>query len=199
MLRKAEENVLEKKIHPAHIGFDFDGVIADIAEAFIRLSFEQYGYTFTLEEITHFNVEHCLDIDPKAVEEIFTRILVDSVATGLQPMPGAVEVLEELTGYTDVTIITARSEADPVLEWLEMIMPKAACQKIKVVAMGLHDDKPRYVREHGLRFFVDDRVETCHQLDREGIHPIVFAQPWNMGRHSYRIVNSWQEIRDLSL
>lgn len=41
-----------------------------------------------------------------------------------------------------------------------MTVPQSVCQKIKVVAMGMHDEKPRYVQEHGLRYFIDDRVET---------------------------------------
>lgn len=188
------------KIHPTHLGFDFDGVIADIAEAFIRLACQDYGCcSFRFEDITHFDVEQCLDIDPEIVEAIFTRILNDSVATGLLPMPGAVEVLGELTEHGEVTMVTARSEPKPVYDWLTSVMPSAVCRKIRIVAMGEHDDKPRHVRENGLQYFIDDRAETCHQLDRAGISPIVFSQPWNRGRHSFASVSSWQEIRALCL
>lgn len=200
MFEMNEERALLTKIHPTHLGFDFDGVVADIAEAFIRITCEDYGCcSIRFEDITHFDVEQCLDIDPKIVEAVFTRILLDSVDTGLQPMPGAVEVLGELTEKAVVTVVTARPDPIPVHDWLVSVMPPAVCNKVKVVAMGAHDDKPRHVREHGLRYFIDDRAETCHQLDKAGILPIVFSQPWNMGRHSFSTVSSWQEIRALCL
>jgi len=199
MLALNEENHVLAKLHPGRLGFDFDGVVADIAEAFIRLSKEDHGCTVRFEEITHFDVEHCLDIDPKIVEDVFSRILLDSVKTGLQPMPGAVEVLSELTGHAVITIITARPDPKPVHDWLRSVMEPPVYNKIRVIAMGSHDDKVRYVKEHGMHFFIDDRAETCHQLDRAGILPIVFAQPWNMGRHSFSTVTNWQEIRELCL
>lgn len=191
--------MVEIKIHPTRLGFDFDGVVADTAEAFLRLSYEEYGHAFLLEDITDFEVERCLDVDPGIVEAVFRKILLDSVGVGLKPMSGAVEVLEELTAQGTVTVVTARPEPDPVREWLATVLPAGVCQNIKVVAMGAHDDKPRHVREHGLECFIDDRAETCHQLSEAGIHPIVFAQPWNEGRHSFNTVSCWQEIRDLCL
>ena len=189
MFESNEEKILSTKIHPAHLGFDFDGVVADIAEAFIRISCEDYGCcSIRFEDITHFDVEQCLDIDPKIVEAVFTRILYDSVKTELQPMPGAVEVLGQLTECAVVTIVTARPDPGPVHDWLASVMPAKVCGKIKIVAMGAHDDKPRHVRGQGLKYFIDDRAETCHQLNREGILPIVFSQPWNRGRHSFNTV-----------
>lgn len=191
--------MVDKKIHPTRLGFDFDGVVADTAEAFIRLCSEEHGYSFRLEDITDFEVERCLDVDLQVVEAVFTRILLDSVGVGLQPMSGAVQVLKELTGHGVVTLVTARPDPKPVKEWLDVVMPSSVCDKIKIVAMGAHDDKPRYVREHGLECFIDDRAETCHQLKEAGIHPIVFSQPWNHGRHSFNTVSCWQEIRELCL
>lgn len=198
MYQANDEQQVGSRIHPQHLGFDFDGVVADIAEAFIRLSSSDYGCrSISHEEITHFDVEQCLDIDAEIVEAVFTRILLDSVATRLQPMPGAIEVLGELTGHGIVTIVTARPDPKPVYDWLAWVMPRDVSAKIRVVAMGAHDDKPRYVLEHGLRYFIDDRAETCHQLDKVGILPIVYSQPWNRGRHRFSTVSSWQEIREL--
>jgi hypothetical protein len=189
---------MEKKIHPARLGFDFDGVVADTAEAFIRLCCEEYGYcSFRLEDITDFEVERCLNVDPAVVEAVFTRILHDSVKAGLKPMPGAVRVLKELAGQGTVTLVTARPDPGPVVEWLDSVMGPVVCNNIRVVAMGAHDDKPRHIRAQGLECFIDDRAETCRQLDEAGIQPIVFSQPWNHGRHSFPSVCSWEEVRAL--
>jgi len=191
---------LVTKIHPTRLGFDFDGVIADTAEAFIRICCEEYGYcSIRLEDITDFEVERCLDVERNIVEEVFTKILVDSIGVGLKPMEGAVPVLEELTEHGTVTLITARPEPGPVMEWLGSIMPGDTCNRIRVVAMGAHDDKPRHIKQHGLQCFIDDRAETCHQLNDAGIQPIVFSQPWNHGRHSFPSVSTWDEVRSLCL
>ncbi len=186
------------KIAPAEIGFDFDGVIADTAEAFIRIACEQYAHCdIRPEDITDFSVEQCLDMNAVTAERIFLQILKDSVGTGLLPMPGAVEVLSELTAQTSVTIITARPEADPVHHWLHTVFPLPVCQRLRVVAMGDHDDKARYIKRSGLSVFIDDRAETCLQLSHAGIHSIVFSQPWNRNRHTLPVVHSWEEIRSL--
>jgi hypothetical protein len=177
------------------IGFDFDGVIADTAEAFIRIACSEYGYRgFTREEITHFEVENCLDIPRDLVEKIFTDILTNSMATALQPMPGAVPCLEKFADSATVTIITARPISRPVFDWLDHFFSGPKREKIRVVATGDHNDKVRYIHEHGLRYFIDDRAETCIQLAREAITPFVFIQPWNRDRHNLRTVADWDEI-----
>jgi uncharacterized protein len=184
------------KIDSGEIGFDLDGVIADTAGAFIRLACEEHEFcSFTLEDITSFQVEDCLSIPAGVVETIFDAILRDSLGTGLQPMEGAVQVISDMACAAPVTIITARSLHQPVQDWLEHFFPAATCANIRLVAMGHHDDKARYIHEHKLRYFVDDRIETCLQLAEVAITPLVFSQPWNQGRHGLQSVGSWQEIR----
>jgi hypothetical protein len=190
--------MVAEKIHPAEIGFDFDGVIADTVEAFIRLACEQYDLCGILpENITDFTVEHCLDMRTDIAEAIFYQILKDSVGTGLLPMPGSVEVLSELSARAKVTIVTARPLAQPVHDWLAKLFAPETYQRMQVVAMGDHDDKVRHIRQLGLRAFIDDRAETCMQMHQAGIQSIVFSQPWNKNQHELPSVESWEEIRTL--
>jgi 5'(3')-deoxyribonucleotidase len=188
------------KIHPAEIGFDFDGVIADTVEAFLRIACEQYAHCdFRPEDITHFSVEECLDMGAGIVESIFMQICEDSVGMGLLPMPGAVAVLSEMTQNATVTIVTARPASAPVHHWLQTVFPAPVWPRIQVVAVGDHDDKTRHIKDLGLSTFVDDRAETCLQLQSAGIHSIVFAQPWNRTPHGLPTVQSWEDIRGLCL
>jgi len=188
----------EMKILPHEIGFDLDGVIADTAATFIRLACEEHNYcSFTLEDITSFHVENCLDMPLSLVDRIFADILEDSLATGLLPMPGAIEVITELASAAPVTIITARPLRQPAKDWLDEIFPGDIRRAITLIAMGDHNDKARYIHEQGLRYFVDDRAETCRQLAAENITPLVFSHPWNRDRHDLRSVANWQEIRSL--
>ncbi len=193
--------MLTEKIHPAEIGFDFDGVIADTVEAFIRIACEQYDYCgIHPEDITDFTVEHCLGMKTGIAESIFLQILEDSVGTGLLPMPGSVEVLAELSDKARVTIVTARPLGEPVHDWLRLMFRANVYERIQVVAMGDHDDKVRHIQQLGLSAFVDDRAATCLQMHQAGIRSIVFSQPWNRNRnHNLPSVQSWQEIRTLCL
>lgn len=184
------------KIDPALLGFDFDGVIADTAEVFLRLACEDYGLCdLTSADIVNFEVEQCLGLTRTQADTIFTKILLDSVGTGLQPMKDAIEVLGELAELSTISVITARPLAAPVHDWLTDFFPASTCKAIRVIAMGAHDGKPQYIHEQGLRFFIDDRAETCVQLSRAGVQPFVFHQPWNHNRHQLPVVGSWQDIR----
>ncbi len=195
-----KNNVVATKIDPALLGFDFDGVIADTAEVFLRLACEDYGLcNHTRADIVDFEVEQCLDLERAEADAIFAKILLDSVGTGLQPMQGAVQVLGEMAEHGPVSVITARTIADPVHDWFADFFPPSTCKAIKVIAMGAHDAKAQHIHEHGLRFFIDDRAETCVQLSKAGIQPFVFHQPWNHNRHQLPSVSSWRDIRDLIL
>ncbi|MEN8199649.1 MAG: hypothetical protein ABFR63_06200 [Thermodesulfobacteriota bacterium] len=188
--------IFHEPISGHEIGFDLDGVIADTAEAFIRLACHTFNYcSFRLEDITSFQVEECIAMPTEVVERIFYTILEDSLACGLTPMEGAVEVISEMAQRAPVTIITARPLEKPVSDWLDHFFPASTCRAIKLVAMGDHDDKIRYIREHGLRYFVDDRVETCLQIADSGLSPIIYKQPWNQSGHNLPTVDNWQEIR----
>ncbi|PIE57110.1 MAG: hypothetical protein CSA34_00580 [Desulfobulbus propionicus] len=177
------------------LGFDFDGVIADTAATFLRLACEQHNHCdFRLEEITDFEVEDCLGLPPDIVHSLFYQIMADSLGVGLEPMPGALQVLTALSRSCTVHVITARRLAQPVHDWFATVLPAKVCENINLVAMGDHDDKVRHVRQLGLTAFIDDRVETCLQLSSAGLHPIVFQQPWNQGRHDLQSVANWQQI-----
>ncbi|MCK5070444.1 MAG: hypothetical protein KAR01_07870 [Desulfocapsa sp.] len=180
------------------IGFDLDGVIADTGEAFIRIACEEHNYcSFRLEDITRFDIEKCLTIPVDKVEQIFYAILKDSLGSGLKPIAGAVDVISTMATKAPVTIITARPLEQPVADWLDHFFSSKTCQRINLVAMGDHDDKARYIKEHNLSYFVDDRVETCLQLATTEITPIVYTQPWNHKRHNLKTVSNWNDISKL--
>jgi len=186
------------KIHPRQIGFDIDGVVADTVEAFIRLARRDYGIeSLTPADITEFEVEKCLDLQPTIIQEIFAALLVDPLAAALKPLPDAVAVLTEFARLAPLTFITARPQKPPIAAWLTDILGQDIFADARLIAMGDHDNKAAFIKKMGLDYFVDDRAQTCVRLDQEGITPMVFSQPWNRGRHRLRTVNNWREIRQL--
>ena len=185
-------------IHPARLGFDIDGVVADTSSAFIRIAHDEYDLRFiTHEAITEFEVSNCFDVDPALVDAIFERLLLDPLGAGLQPMPHAVSVLEEFSRLGPLSFVTARPCREPIARWLEQTLGASLFSKARLVAMGDHDAKLDYIKELELDFFVDDRAHTCQLLAREGITPIVYEQPWNRGRHDFLAVDGWPAIRRL--
>ncbi len=184
-------------IHPSAIGFDLDCVVVDTMEAFIRLAREDYQLEVLPEEITEFQVEECLTIDQGIIDAIFKRLLDDPLASKMQPMPGAVSVLREMATIAPLTFVTARPDSAAISAWLNRTLGADACAASTLVAMGDHDGKGKHIKELGLSHFVDDRFETCERLHCDGIHALVFEQPWNKGRHNLPSVASWQEIAEL--
>jgi uncharacterized HAD superfamily protein len=186
------------KINPALIGFDIDGVVADTGGAFIRIASEEYGInSITLEDITSFEVIDCLDVDQGIIEAIFTRLLDDPLTAGLQPMEDAISVLHRFADEAPLTFVTARPHKKPIARWLKNFLQPATFEKIRLVAMGVHDNKTSYIKDLGLKYFVDDRLQTCRMLANEGITPLVYNQPWNKNGHDLPTVNDWQAIRNL--
>lgn len=187
-----------QKIDPALIGFDIDGVVADTGGAFIRIASEEYGInSITLEDITSFDVVDCLDIDQLIIEDIFNRLLADPLSAGLRPMEDAIPVLHNFAEEADLTFVTARPHAEPIARWLKHFLRPDIFEKMRLVAMGEHDNKTSYIKDLGLRYFVDDRLQTCQMLAREGITPIVYSQPWNRNGHRLATVSDWLEIQAL--
>jgi len=185
----------EDSISLTEIGFDFDGVIADTANTFIRIAADKYGYNgFSKDDITNFELEDCINVPRNIVDKIFTEILMDSLGTGLKPISGAVETLSVFAHYSKVTIITARPIDQPVHDWLETYFDKSLLTNMQVVATGDHDDKIRHIHANNIKYFVDDRVATCQSLLKEEICPIVYHQPWNEGRHNLTMVSDWNDI-----
>ncbi|MBU0731103.1 MAG: hypothetical protein KKE17_07070 [Proteobacteria bacterium] len=186
-------------VPPEHIGFDIDGVVADTMEAFIRLARHDYDITVEPEKITAFIVEDCLPMDPVIIDEIFTRLMNAPIEAGLRPMPHAVEVLQELSTHAPLSFVTARPLKEPVHDWLINVLGEKTCKDMRLEATGEHDGKTECIKEMNLRYFIDDRAETCLMLKEEGIMPFVYEQPWNRGRKQLRYIFNWHDVRDMCL
>lgn len=185
------------KIEPGELAFDIDGVFADTFRAFTRTARREYGILLDYDEITEYDFWNILDIDEKICEEIIKKILDDPLEMGIVPFQGAVEVLTRLSLESRVLFVTARSEEEAIRAWIDHHMPQGNRKAVQLVATGTHEEKLPALMEHGIRYFVEDRLETCYLLQEESVDPIVFEQPWNKKPHPFRRVRSWDEIEAL--
>jgi uncharacterized protein len=181
------------------LAFDIDGVVADIMTTFLDLARERFdvGHQLRYEHITTFALAECLDLPPQIIEALIRELIDRPHELPVEPLPHAVPVLSRLAAEAPLLFVTARDRARPIQTWLHRALAPVAPECIRVVATGDPDTKLRYLQDHGIQYFVEDRLETCLQLAGHGITPILFAQPWNRRPHPFLEVLDWPELASL--
>lgn len=185
------------RIPPHKLAFDVDGVFADTFRIFVETAREQYGIQVAYEDITEYDFREVIDIDEKTSHEIIQRILDNPLAMGIRPVFGSVDVLTRLSHISPLLFVTARPERDSILEWIQKYLRVADISAIRLEATSTHKEKLPVLLKHGIRYFVEDRLETCYLLEKTSVTPIVFEQPWNRKPHPFQTVKSWHEIEAL--
>jgi|YNPNPStandDraft_1061719.scaffolds.fasta_scaffold00079_10 uncharacterized HAD superfamily protein len=182
------------------LGFDIDGVVADIMTTFLKLVWERYGpHPFTYNDITTFHLEECLDLDPGIIATLIRELIDRPHELPVAPFPQAVPVLTRLAEEVPLVFVTARDRAEPIQRWLNRTLAPVPPRAIWVMATGDPEAKIHYLKAHAIEFFVEDRLETCFELAREGITPILFVQPWNRRPHPFVEVEGWPDLARLLL
>jgi 5'(3')-deoxyribonucleotidase len=184
------------KIHPSQIAFDFDGVVADTFRLFVRLACSEYGIDIKYESITDYEFLNVVKMD-RALAEKLIEILTDIPhELDLRPNTGALEILTRLSAFAPVLVVTARPYGRPVEKWFEKHLPHLK-NLISVEATGENTTKLPFLQKKNIKYFVDDRLDTCMQLAGDGITPIVYDQPWNRSSHDFKVVADWHDIAGL--
>ena len=194
------KNKIEKKterILPRELAFDVDGVFADTFKIFVETARKQYGIQIEYEDITEYDFREVIDIDEKTSDEIIQRILYNPLEIGIRPILGSVDVLTRLARMGPILFVTARPEGDSIREWIHQYLKGGDISAIHIEATSTHKDKIPVLLKHGIRYFIEDRLETCYLLEKTSVTPIVFDQPWNRKPHPFQTVKSWHEIEVL--
>jgi hypothetical protein len=185
-------------IRPFELAFDIDGVFADTMTLFIDIAEEIYGISnIRYEDITEYEIERFTGMDKMMSMEIIRRILDGDHTSILAPLDGAAPVLNRLNRHHRPTLfVTARPSADRIFDWICEVLSVGSAD-IEVVATGSFDDKTEVLLERDIHYFVEDRLDTCFQLNSAGITPIVFRQPWNRKPHPFKEIGTWQELETM--
>jgi uncharacterized HAD superfamily protein len=184
-------------IHPREIAFDFDGVVADTFRLFIEIARSDYNVDVEYEDITDYEFLKVVNMDAGDALEIIARLTNYPHELDLRPNQGAETVLAKMALETSLLFVTARPIGGPIEMWFEKNMPLIQTEAINVMATNENTAKLPILKEQGVAYFVDDRLDTCHLLSREGITPIVFDQPWNRQPHPFTTVKNWDDISRL--
>jgi uncharacterized HAD superfamily protein len=186
------------KIDSRRLAFDIDGVVADIMSTFIAVARERYRIDhLRYEDIVEFDLVRCLQMEEAVVWEILDLLLNRPEELVIAPLPDAVPLLTKLAQRHPLLFVTARDRAEPIHAWLTRNLPEVPPTDIRIIATGDPEAKLEYLQEHGIRYFVEDRLETCFQLARHGVQPLLYDQPWNRRQHSFPVIYNWQELAEL--
>jgi uncharacterized HAD superfamily protein len=114
------------------------------------------------------------------------------------PVPGAPQVLSRLAQHGPLRFVTARIWPESITQWLHQTLADVPEEQIQVIATGDPGKKLQILKEMNIRFFVEDRLETCRQLAREDIQPLLFDQPWNRKTlaEEFPRVQSWSQLSE---
>lgn len=182
-------------IDPTALAFDIDGVIADTMHLFLDILSDHYDvHTVRYADITSYRLGDCLDLDEDVLEGAVSRILDGGYRAVLKPLPGAGSVLRRIGETTGrILMVTARPEPGPMESWMNRLLD-GQHSRARIIATGSFEAKTDVLLENDIKWFVEDRLDTCHLLKAAGIEPVVFRQPWNQEPHDYLQVGSWQDL-----
>jgi hypothetical protein len=186
------------QIDPALLAFDIDGVVADTMEIFVRLAHEKYGLThISKEDISCYNLYECLDVKREIIDDLICLTLDDEHTMQVPPVPGAPEVLTELARAAPLRFVTARIWPEAITQWLFTVLPDVPSERITVLASGAPEIKLDILNGLEVRYFVEDRVDTCRQLQKAGIQTFLFMQPWNRNEPAddFIRVENWVQLK----
>lgn len=185
-------------IDPASVGFDIDGVLADTMRLFLKIARQEYHIDhIQYDDITSYNLEQCTDIDPDIINAIVRQILDGTYRESLRPISGASEVLSRLVrSHSPLFFVTARPYPGPICSWIQETLSLEPAL-IEIVTTGSFEAKSQVLVSHRIKWFVEDRLETCFILRAAGVTPIVFKQPWNRQPHPFAEVGDWRELESL--
>lgn len=184
-------------IDPKSIAFDIDGVIANTMELFIEIGRMEHDVDWVrYEDITSYKLDDCLDLDPLIIKDIVRRLLDGNYTPPLNPIPGAADALGRLGARHPLLMVTARPSIGPIGQWMERLL-KPYDVTVEIIPTGDFEAKADVLKDRCITHFVEDRLETCFLLEKAGITPILFKQPWNRQPHPFVEVAAWDELEKL--
>ena len=170
MIQNNRENIIERKtrnimlkIPAKEIAFDFDGVVADTFRLFVEIARKDYHVSVEYEDITDYDFLKVIKMELDDAMQIIDTITYLPHEIDLLPNLGAMDVLSRWRGSRRAAGHGA-ARAEPLERWFKRHAPELPAGHIRIIATGTNTAKLRILQEEGVRYFIEDRVDTCHLL-----------------------------------
>lgn len=171
------------------ITLDMDDVMADTNGKLIDIILNEFPTNHSAEDFRKKSFKELLH--PKQQKKLYTYIQQPGFFQDITVMPGAVDIISELTNYYEIYIATAAMEFPNSFrekyDWLQKHFPFIPWSN--VVFCG---DKSIINSD----YLIDDHVKNLISFRGKGI---LFSAPHNLKEAGYQRVNNWAEIGDLFL
>jgi len=195
---------------------DLDDVLCETARAFLGILRRDYGKIVDFEDIAWFDLGRSFGLEPPELDEFMRRVHEPEVLGSMEPVEGAVEVLEDwvAAGY-EVAVVTGRpsSTYDVSRKWLaEAGVPNQSLTFVdKYSRLGWSNEGPSVVplSEVGRTEYclaVEDSADMAQFLAGElGLQVLLLDRPWNrrpppsVGSEATGEIhrcNNWREIAE---
>ncbi|MES2409339.1 MAG: hypothetical protein V4509_03505 [Patescibacteria group bacterium] len=184
------------------IGLDFDDVIIDFCPALISEHNKEYGTSYEMKDMLHFEFEKLWGGTQKDTVDRIVKMYDAPPRINFSPVAGVVEALEILKDKYQFVVVTGRPDTskNSVVMWLEKYIPGVF--KEIYFTNQFHGEqkytKADFCKMYNIDLFVDDYLPTILDITGKNISTILFDKPWNQAElpHDVVRVRSWKEIVD---
>lgn len=195
------------------IGFDIDGVVADIFPLIAHFMREKYSVIIAPNMQTNFNFEDTTGLSRREIDICVSSAIMNYMS--YKPYHGAIQFLKKynslripnvksekgLIKRKELIFITARDNRDEIAKatykWLHMYLHPEPFT-VRFVPGNNGKEKFEACMELGVDLFIEDRAKTAVHLACSGISTILMNRPWNVHvpDDTWNLVrfNDWEEI-----
>lgn len=176
-----------------NLGFDIDGIVADMFQAMIDKVNEKYGLSFTIDVLTKDEIENIKYVEDEELNKQIIHTMIDEVIKdeeairNIQPYDDSINHLKILKEHGHkLYFITARfkNQKDATIDWFTT--HDVPFDGIYVVG---GDGKGKVGKELALDFFIDDNVynlKNMFKYKKDWSYGLaLFDRPWNQDSEFY--------------
>ncbi len=185
------------------VGLDLDDVLMDFNTGLCVFHNARYGTSFTREDIISYHLEEIWGCEQEEAIRRVSEFYCSSEHDATQPVPGAVEIVQELLDDRSVFIITSRPESvsEQTYAWIKKHFPSLA-ESVYFTSHFFHKEsrvtKGEVCRKLGVEVFVDDAPFHAEDVALVVSQVFLFDTPWNRNHELFlpniQRVHSWNEI-----
>jgi len=169
------------------IGVDIDECICYLAQPILDILNKNNNTTHTLDDITKYNIEECLNIsDPEIIDAVDKAIV-----SKLKLIENAPVVVEWLSKYADIYFLTKRSykHADITRELLYSLNTPNI--------LFMEANKVKIINKLSIDYMIEDRAKYAYDIVMQTTCTVLLIdKPWNRHVEHTKIIRvyDWKDI-----